>query len=480
MLTAFHFLFVLLGGSRKCADETICFTHQVYHGIFSVAETGSQKFSAYEESLQIQLRKTLAPGIKKLWTSKDWRNKVDSFALVFSDLMKAEILHSGDKALLIAAGGGQGVLALKEIGVDSLGVDLVPSLPLVLQGNLHRLPFPPDTFDFVFSNPLQSSAFSEDVFSEMERTLKPGGFAVIQISKQRLAEASVNDENLPSIERYTDLFKNSDVFYVKNVGAYGMYYEIALKKRRPVEICSKRKLNPDVINAAEPLILEEPRKPWIVLKENAKKIRYLTTVSDISGRNHYYYIDVGARSYSSSIGSWFKKRYPKQEQDFHVYAVEADDSFAEDYIGRRNVQLMPFAAWIRNESLVFGANPENRAAEGEIGMGRIQSNSSLQKPDENFKIVQGIDFSHWLMNTVTEEDFVVMKMDIEGTEFDLLPKMIETGAICLVDELFLECHYNRWQKSSPLRTSKYQKTYGECLALFQALRSKGVLVHQWW
>ena len=79
LFTLLHFLFVLLDGSRKCADGTICFTHKVYHGIFSLGERGSQKFSAYEESLQIQVRKTLTPGIKKLWTSKDWRNKVDKF-----------------------------------------------------------------------------------------------------------------------------------------------------------------------------------------------------------------------------------------------------------------------------------------------------------------------------------------------------------------------------------------------------------------
>jgi hypothetical protein len=95
--------------------------------------------------------------------------------------------------------------------------------------------------------------------------------------------------------------------------------------------------------------------------------------------------------------------------------------------------------------------------------------------------IEGFDFAEWLKNTVTEKDFVVMKMDVEGTEFDLIPRLFETGAICLIDEIFLECHYNRWQRCCPgQRSSKYEKTYGQCLDLFTSLRDRGVLVHQWW
>ena len=33
--------------------------------------------------------------------------------------------------------------------------------------------------------------------------------------------------------------------------------------------------------------------------------------------------------------------------------------------------------------------------------------------------IQGIDFTNWLKTTVSERDFVVMKMDVEGTEFSI-------------------------------------------------------------
>ncbi|KAG2335069.1 hypothetical protein Bca52824_006249 [Brassica carinata] len=165
--------------------------------------------------------------------------------------------------------------------------------------------------------------------------------------------------------------------------------------------------------------------------------------------------------YGSSIGSWFKKQYPKQNKTFDVFAIEADKAFHDEYKIKKKVQLLPYAAW---------------------GMGRIQpvkkSSSSLAG---EVNLIQGFDFADWLKKSVRERDFVVMKMDVEGTEFDLIPRLIKTGAICLIDELFLECHYNRWQRCCPgQRSQKYNKTYNQCLQLFTSAQTKWVLVHQWW
>ena len=54
--------------------------------------------------------------------------------------------------------------------------------------------------------------------------------------------------------------------------------------------------------------------------------------------------------------------------------------------------------------------------------------------------VPAIDFAAWLTKNVKLEDYVVVKMDIEHAEYAVLPRMLATGAACLVDELYLECH----------------------------------------
>ena len=202
---------------------------------------------------------------------------------------------------------------------------------------------------------------------------------------------------------------------------------------------------------------------------------------------------MGTRSHGSSIGSWFRKQYPKQNHTFKVFAVEADPAFHAEYATKKGVTLLPYAAWVRNETLMFeinggpagkkkGDNSNARKPNGR-GMGRIRTAAGATNGVSSGELrrVPAFDLAEWLKRTVSEQDFVVMKMDVEGTEFDLIPRMLDTGAICLVDELFLECHYNRWQRCCPGgRSPKYQNTYGECLELFTSLRDSGVLVHQWW
>jgi FkbM family methyltransferase len=61
------------------------------------------------------------------------------------------------------------------------------------------------------------------------------------------------------------------------------------------------------------------------------------------------------------------------------------------------------------------------------------------------KVESGVNvtnFSQWLKATTKPEDHVVVKLDVEGAEFSIIPQMIREGTICLVDVLSLEEH--RW------------------------------------
>ncbi|KAL9671461.1 hypothetical protein QQ045_009029 [Rhodiola kirilowii] len=69
-----------------------------------------------------------------------------------------------------------------------------------------------------------------------------------------------------------------------------------------------------------------------------------------------------------------------------------------------------------------------------------------------------------------ENDFVVMKAEAEVVE-----EMIESKAMHLIDELFLECK-NQWQDSDD--KNKNKRAYWECLTLYGRLNDAGVAVHQ--
>ncbi|CDY11183.1 BnaA03g00190D [Brassica napus] len=427
-------------------------------------------------------------GHDDLYTSRDWIQSVRFYSSIFQDLISDGYLSPESNTLCVETATGQDVFALREIGVkNSIGISKKAFRPLVVRGEGHAIPFQKNTFDFVFSGGgrLGKSLKQLEFAEEITRTLKPRGIAVVHVGAT----------DTYSFNSFLDLFNSCSLVKMRDLDGFDSSMphvrEFVIQK---VEHnsgggggkCWIPGYKRDLIRDAEPLIPEEPLKPWITLKRNIQNVKYIPSMVDIRFKSRYVYVDVGARSYGSSIGSWFKKQYPKQNKTFDVFAIEADKAFHDEYKIKKKVQLLPYAAWVRNETLSFEINHDpGKQVEAKAmgrGMGRIQPvtkySSSLAG---EVNLIQGFDFADWLKKSVRERDFVVMKMDVEGTEFDLIPRLIKTGAICLIDELFLECHYNRWQRCCPgQRSQKYNKTYNQCLELFTSLRQSGVLVHQWW
>ena len=68
--------------------------------------------------------------------------KFKVFAKFFELLKQRQLLHNHSKALSIGVRVGQGVEALRRVGVsDSVGIDLVSCPPLVIKGDFNNQPF---------------------------------------------------------------------------------------------------------------------------------------------------------------------------------------------------------------------------------------------------------------------------------------------------------------------------------------------------
>ncbi|KAL3830233.1 hypothetical protein ACJIZ3_019035 [Penstemon smallii] len=486
-IIALRFAYVVTIRGESCDVGDFCF--------FSLPESFNVVLTRTSSSAIITSSDKSAPStpekIPDLWITEGFQKSVRFYSSVFQDLITDAVLSPNFKTLSMDTETGADVYALREIGVeDSIGVSKKGLKPLVISGQGFK--FLDESFDFVFcgGGVVEKSMKPGDFAAEIARTMKPQGFLVIHTG----ANDTYSLESLLELFNFCKLVKSRDIGgfdsqmpFIREIVMQKVNKERIVEKSSgdSVNKCSVPGYKRELIKKAEPLIKEEPKKPWITLKKNAQKIKYLSSMVDISFKSRYVYVDVGARSYGSSIVSWFKKQYPKQNKTFDIYAVEADKTFYDGYKYKKGVTLLPYAAWVRNESLFFEINqdPGHKMVEKGRGMGRIQpvQTSTGSTSSGNVDEIRGFDFADWLKNTVSENDYVVMKMDVEGTEFDLIPRLFETGAICLIDELFLECHYNRWQKCCPgERSSKYEKTYGQCLNLLSSLRKSGVLVHQWW
>lgn len=74
------------------------------------------------------------------------------------------------------------------------------------------------------------------------------------------------------------------------------------------------------------------------------------------------------------------------------------------------------------------------------GSSTYASHPDAIKSKSNGTELSAINISRWLLMNTLPRDFVVVKMDIEGAEYDILPHMVEMSAWIVIDYLLVEWH----------------------------------------
>ncbi|KAJ1382717.1 S-adenosyl-L-methionine-dependent methyltransferase [Sesbania bispinosa] len=149
----------------------------------------------------------------RLWSSRDWRNKVHSFSLLFFPLRDLGLLRNHSKVLCISASAGHEVAAMSLLGVEDVtGVELLDSPPLVQRADPHNLPFFDEAFDLAFTARFDLALFPARFAAEMERTVRPGGVCFVLVEECGIDE----------VREVVRLFRNSKLVSSSNVTLIGM------------------------------------------------------------------------------------------------------------------------------------------------------------------------------------------------------------------------------------------------------------------
>jgi len=229
----------------------------------------------------------------------------------------------------------------------------------------------------------------------------------------------------------------------------------------------------------EPVFMGEK---WPSLKFKRKTLAQhrflLDLVLKLGGRieGRLIYIDLGARAFGSSVEP-FMKTYPRGKE-FIVHAFDLDDRYEHEYSGKAGVQFHMAAVGTYDGEIFFPKADSKRPM--------MNMNSQAQ----GGKKVPVINISRWLLENVSLSDFVVVKLDLEGLESDLIPSLLISGALGLVDELMMECHFFResWhvKKANLVPLCEMEKMQGrfcvsrsECTRYIHALRDGCVFAHEW-
>ena len=200
------------------------------------------------------------------------------------------------------------------------------------------------------------------------------------------------------------------------------------------------------------------QREYSPLNYKANKIAYARPRLQVDFKEYerFVFIDAGTRDPlgKDSAEKHFNRTSLFKSHAFKIYGFEADSAYyqkieqAAPFFKPHDIELVPFAVWIENTTLTLS---------GKMGQLNSTATTTLQndKKEEKTTIsTPAIDFSEWVLKHITPTDFVILKMDIEEAEYAIIPHMIASGAICLIDEIFIEIHFNRRSKSGLQRQKR--------------------------
>ncbi|KAI3941763.1 hypothetical protein MKW92_015516 [Papaver armeniacum] len=370
----------------------------------------------------------------------DENNSNNVTTKMFRELIDMKLLnpYNVKAALCVGEGSASAVSELTRLGfTNATGVkprhlfsfltrkrSLIPELDLD--------DFDCNSFDFVFSRAPSRVSVPALFVLEIERVLKSGGIGAIVLQMNFLNPGNL----IRTVTPISTFLKTSDVVHVSSVDPFLVV--VFKKKQDTVNPFENYQLPEECasIKNTKPLIEQlEPLGSW------EGNFSFLPNLIDVSSRKRFINVDIGV--VNSNVTNPFFKSYPMNSRDFNIYVVGHDRTALTSY-----VNILP--------GITFVYYP---------GLAR---NKIVQVSEE---VVV-----HNLFPYMSGEEFdfqVCSEMNAAGLELKFLHQLFETGAICLVDELFLHCPESADTKNGG------GGAIGDCVDIFEGLRSSGVFVHQW-
>ncbi len=156
-------------------------------------------YETYEDYLAHQEAKTLSIKDGTCVELHSFMDRKATFDKLFSDMN----LGSSGRAICLGARRGEEVAAMKEIGIDAIGIDLVPFPPFVHKGDIHDIPVWDNSTGLVYSNSVDHVLDIPRFCKEIERVLISGGVAILHLQIGIWSDEAANQ--LDSVVEIADL-----------------------------------------------------------------------------------------------------------------------------------------------------------------------------------------------------------------------------------------------------------------------------------
>ena len=176
------------------------------------------------------------------------------------------------------------------------------------------------------------------------------------------------------------------------------------------------------------------------------------------------FIDCGA--WKGTSISFFRENHP-DAKDFEIYAFECHPKAQDDLRSVSNIKVIEKAVWICGGELPFYLSLVQKDVFQE-GSTLIRQKITAWINRKEPVAVEGIDFSQWIKNELSPDDYIIVKMNIEGAEYAVLDKMIQDKTLNYIDKLYVQWHWH-----------KINYNEAEHQAIVDRISSAGITLHGW-
>lgn len=195
-----------------------------------------------------------------------------------------------------------------------------------------------------------------------------------------------------------------------------------------------------------------------VIYKSGCKIRRETKYRNYQMWNKGNFIDLGANNGDSLI--WFYNLYMKGlkyfvpyprrttniTKNFNTYIFEGNPNLCDKI--KRTVEFIKHNTELSNFKIFcpYIVSTHEGVEKMTIDNGNDYSSSKYYESNRNFNryrkisMVAALNFTKFLNENIDENDFNVMKFDVEGEEYFIIPELIKTNLLSKFDVLYSEFH----------------------------------------
>jgi FkbM family methyltransferase len=160
----------------------------------------------------------------------------------------------------------------------------------------------------------------------------------------------------------------------------------------------------------------------------------------VPGRRHLF-VDCGGHD-GCSVRRFISEFDPKAR--FDMVSFEPNESFRQRFADFPRHHLVQAAVHDREGAQQFYLDREDGDGSTLFRDKLTSETGGYGELDTAHPVtVLTIDLSKWLLENTRPSDYVILKLDVEGAEYDILEKMIRDGSLDRVRHLFIEWHWNK-------------------------------------